>query len=98
MLGSLIYLTSSCQDITFFVGLYARCQANPKMSHLTQVKRIIKYISVTYDYGLLYSFGTYSFLVEYGDADWVGNTYGRKITYGECFFLGNNLIYGFSKK
>ena len=33
----------------------ARFQANPKMSHLTAVKRIIKYVNGTSDFGLFYS-------------------------------------------
>jgi len=34
MIGSLIYLTTSKHDITFAVGVFARYQAEPKMSHL----------------------------------------------------------------
>lgn len=40
------------------------------MSHLTQVKRIINYISGTSDNGLLYSFDANSFMVGYSDVDW----------------------------
>jgi hypothetical protein len=38
MIGSLLYLTGSRPDITFTVGVCARYQAEPKMSHPTQVK------------------------------------------------------------
>jgi hypothetical protein len=55
MIGSLLYLTTSRPDITFAVGVCARYQAEPKMSHLTQVKRILKYINSTSDYEILYS-------------------------------------------
>ncbi|MCI72155.1 gag-pol polyprotein, partial [Trifolium medium] len=41
------------------------------MSHLTQVKRILKYVNGTCDYGILYSQGENSMLVGYCDADWV---------------------------
>ncbi|PNY11358.1 gag-pol polyprotein, partial [Trifolium pratense] len=41
MIGSLLYLTASRPDIAFVVGVCARYQAAPKMSHLTQVKRIL---------------------------------------------------------
>ncbi|XP_045802502.1 secreted RxLR effector protein 161-like [Trifolium pratense] len=51
MIGSLLYLTASRPDIAFAVGVCTRYQAAPKMSHLTQVKRILKYISGTCDYG-----------------------------------------------
>jgi hypothetical protein len=55
MIGSLLYLTASRPDMTFVVGVCARYQAEPKMSQLTQVKRILKYINSTSDYGILYS-------------------------------------------
>jgi len=73
-------------------------QAEPKMSHLTQVKRILKYINSTNDYGILYSHSANFRLVAYCDTDWAGSADDRKCTSGGCFFLENNLIYWFSKK
>ncbi|MCI22814.1 gag-pol polyprotein [Trifolium medium] len=69
MIGSLLYLTASRPDIKFAVGVCARYQAEPKMSHLTQVKRILKYVNGTSDYGILYSHKEDSVLVGYCDAD-----------------------------
>ena len=54
MIGSLLYLTASRPDIAFSVGICARFQACPKESHLTAVKRIIKYVCGTLDYGIWY--------------------------------------------
>ena len=54
MIGCLLYLTVSRSDITFNVGACSRFQSNPKVSHMNVVKRIIKYVSETCDYGLLY--------------------------------------------
>jgi hypothetical protein len=54
MIGSLVYLTATRPDITFAVRNCARHQANPKLSHLIQVNRILRYINGTSDYGLLY--------------------------------------------
>ncbi|KAK2380916.1 putative mitochondrial protein [Trifolium repens] len=98
IIGSLLYLTSSRPDISFAVGVCARYQAEPKMSHLTQVKRILKYVNGTSDYGIMYSHGEDSRLTGYCDADWAGSADDRKSTSGGCFFLGNNLISWFSKK
>jgi hypothetical protein len=42
MIRSLMYLTANRPDIAFSVGVCARFQANPKESHLTAVKRIIR--------------------------------------------------------
>ena len=55
IIGSLLYLTVSRPDIAFSVGVCARYQAAPKESHLTAVKRIIRYINGTPKYGLWYS-------------------------------------------
>jgi hypothetical protein len=87
MIGSLLYLTANRFDITFAVA-----------SHLLQVKRIMKYIKGTCEYGILYTHDTNSILVGYCDADWAGNADDIKNTLGGCFFLENNLISWFSKR
>jgi len=84
--------------ITFVVGVCARYQEEPKMSHLVQVKRILKYINGTTDYGILYSHSDNSRLIGYYDADWAGSADDRKSTSGGCFCLGNNLVSWFIKK
>lgn len=56
--GSLLYLIASRPDIDFSVGLCARCQVNSKLSHLKAVKRILKYLKGTTDFGLWYSKGS----------------------------------------
>ncbi|CAM8877595.1 unnamed protein product [Rhodiola kirilowii] len=98
MIGSLLYLTASRPDIAYPVGVCARYQADPKESHLLQVKRIIKYVCGTVEFGIWYTKDTNSHLVGYCDADWAGNAEDRKSTSGGCFFLGNNLVSWFSKK
>ncbi|XP_072081013.1 secreted RxLR effector protein 161-like [Arachis hypogaea] len=44
MIGSLMYLTSSRPDIMQSVGVCSRFQSKPKKSHLSTVKRIIRYV------------------------------------------------------
>lgn len=68
------------------------------MSHLTQVKRILKYASGTSEFGMMYSHSSHSNLVVYCDADWADSADDRISTSRGCFFLGNNLISWFSKK
>jgi hypothetical protein len=98
MIGSLLCLPASRTNITFVVGVCARYQAETKVSHLTQVKRILEYINGTCDYGIMYSHDTSTMLVGYYDADLAGSADDRKRTSGGCFFLGNNLISWFSKR
>jgi hypothetical protein len=98
MIGSLLYLTASRPDIFFSVGVCARFQANPKESHLTAVKHIIRYVNDTLLYGIWYSIETNLVVKGYSDADWAGNVDDRKSTSGGCFYVGNNLVAWMSKK
>ncbi|XP_026396080.1 uncharacterized protein LOC113290711 [Papaver somniferum] len=72
MIGSLLYLTATRPYIAFSVGCFARFQADPRESHLKAVKRIIRYVNGTIDYGLSYSMDTNNSLVAYSDNDWKG--------------------------
>ncbi|CAM8889509.1 unnamed protein product [Rhodiola kirilowii] len=65
---------------------------------LYKIKRIIKYVCGTIEFGIWYTKDTNPHLVGYCDADWAGNAEDRKSTSGGCFFLGNNLVSWFSKK
>ena len=98
MIGSLLYLTSSRLDISYSVGVCARYQANPKESHMISLKRIIKYIKTTADFGVWYSKDTNDVLAGYSDVDWAGNADDRKSTSRGCFYVGNNLVSWMSKK
>ncbi|XP_031091110.1 secreted RxLR effector protein 161-like [Ipomoea triloba] len=89
---------ASRPDINFSVGACARYQSNPKESHLTTVKRIIKYIKGTIEFGIWYSNESNTQLVGFTDADWAGNVDDRKNTSGGCFYLGSNLVSWLSKK
>ena len=87
MIGCLLYLTASRPNIAFSVGVCSRFQANPKVSHLNAIKRIIKYVSGTCDYGLFYRKESNMSLVGYLDANWAGNADNRKSTIGGCFYV-----------
>ena len=54
MLGSLLYLTASRPDIMYSVCLCARFQSCPKESHLSVIKRILKYLKGTMNIDLWY--------------------------------------------
>lgn len=69
MIGCLLYLTTSWPDIAFSVGVCSRFQPNPKVSHFNVVKRIIKYIGGTCDYGLFYSKESNLSLAGHSDSD-----------------------------
>ena len=80
------------------MGVCARYQAASKESHLTAVKRTIRYVNGTPDYGLWYSKDSNACLASYSDVDWAGSVDDRKSTSGGYFYLGNNLVSWMSKK
>jgi hypothetical protein len=92
IIGSLMYLTASRPDIMFAVCLCARFQANPKESHLTAVKRILRYLKGNQGLGLWYPLGGTFEFVAYTDSDFGGCNNDRKSTTGGCQFLGGRLV------
>ena len=80
MIGSLLYLIASRPDISYNVGVCARYQVNPKESHLTALKRIIKYVKTTSEFGVWYKKDTSDVLAGYSDVNWAGNVDDRKST------------------
>ncbi|XP_070043045.1 uncharacterized mitochondrial protein AtMg00810-like [Nicotiana tomentosiformis] len=98
MIGSLLHLTASRPDIVFSIGLCVRFQENPKESHLTVVKRILRYQKGTTDLCLWYPKGSNFNLVGYADADYAGFLMDRKSTSGMAHFLGLCLASWATKK
>ncbi|XP_050896928.1 uncharacterized mitochondrial protein AtMg00240-like [Lathyrus oleraceus] len=84
MTGSLLYLTINRPDIMFSVCLYARFQANPKESHHTVVKRIMKYLKGTTNVGLWYPKCSICDLVGYSDSNNAGLLETRKSLKEDC--------------
>src|SRR5258708_854004 len=56
------------------------------------LKRIIKYVKTTANFGVWYSKDTNDVLAGYFDADWAGNANDRKSTSRSYFYVGNNLV------
>ena len=98
MIGSLLYLTACKSDIHFFVCLYARFQADPRESHVTAVKHIMRYLVGTTELGLWYPARCEFSLISYSNVDYARCRLDRKSTSGYCQFLGNCLISWASKK
>ncbi|WVZ52672.1 hypothetical protein U9M48_003709, partial [Paspalum notatum var. saurae] len=90
MIGSLLYLTTSRPDITSSVCLCACFQAAPKESHLTTMKRILRYLKHTPSLGLWYPESAKLEHLGYSDSDFVGYRVDRKSTSGGCHLLGRS--------
>ncbi|PWA44879.1 hypothetical protein CTI12_AA522760 [Artemisia annua] len=98
MIGSLMYLLATRPDIQFAVCLCARYQSDPKESHLTAVKRILRYLKGTSNLGLYYPKCSGFDLKGYTDSDYAGCNMDRKSTSGSCQFLGGKLVCWSTKK
>lgn len=98
MIGKLQYVVHTRPDIALAVGIVARFSVKPKENHMMAIKRIMRYLKGTEDYGLWYKFGGNLDLRVFNDADWAGNLDDRKSTSGGAFFLGKRLVSWTSKK
>lgn len=98
MIGSFLYLTVSMSDIMLSVCLCARFQASPMELHLKVVKKIIKYVKHTTNFGLWYLKQTHFDLCAYTDSDFAGSKSDGKSTSGACFFLGSCFLSWMCKK
>nr|GEV68208.1 ribonuclease H-like domain-containing protein [Tanacetum cinerariifolium] len=66
--------------------------------HFSALKRILRYVQGTLDYGMQLFSSSTTDLVAYSDADWAGCPITRRSTSGYCMFLGNNLLSWSSKR
>ncbi|KAJ9536497.1 hypothetical protein OSB04_un000334 [Centaurea solstitialis] len=98
IIGSLLYLTASRPDVVFSTGVCARFQCDPRDSHLSAVKKILRYLKGTPDFGLLYPKDSGFELIAYTDSDHAGCKLNRKSTSGACQFLGDKLVSWSSRK
>ena len=93
VVGSLLYLSTQTRpDIAYAVSSVARYCANPTKDHWTAVKRILRYLKGTCNYGLLYRKDAPAELTGYSDADWAGDVGDRKSTSGYIYLLGGAAI------
>ncbi|WVZ04379.1 hypothetical protein V8G54_025185 [Vigna mungo] len=101
LVGSFRFLCNSRPDIMFGVGLLSRFMINPKKSHMTAAKRMMRYIKGTKDFGILFQQGQKREelkLVGYSDADFGGDEDDRKSTSGSIFFIHGAPVSWSSKK
>ena len=88
IVGSLQYAASGTRpDIAFSVNAAGRYCRAPLQLHMTAVKRILRYLSKTSDYGIEYTRSDGK-LEGYSDADWAGDHADRRSTSGYVFQLG----------
>ena len=96
--GALQYLTFTRPDISYVVQQICLHMHDPREPHLTALKRTLRYLHGTLDFGLLLRRSASTDLTVYTDADWAGCPDTRRSTSGYAVFLGDNLISWSSKR
>ncbi|KAK1607850.1 hypothetical protein QYE76_031523 [Lolium multiflorum] len=70
--GALQYLTLTRPDISYAVQQICLHMHAPRQPHLALIKRVLRYLRGTMDFGLHLRASTSSDLTAYSDADWAG--------------------------
>ena len=108
VVGALQYVTLSRPDIAFAVNKVCQYMHAPTENHWSAVKRILRYLHGTVEYGMLIRRSSGSTLQAFTDvlwkgspntsleafsnADWAGDSDDRRSTGGFAIYLGSNLI------
>lgn len=95
---ALQYLTITRPDIAYNVNRVCQFMQTPLLSHWKAVKRILRYLIGTLDYGIKITASSQLSLRGYCDADWGNDADDRRSTSGFCWFLGESPISWSSKK
>ncbi|XP_019167847.1 PREDICTED: uncharacterized protein LOC109163553 [Ipomoea nil] len=98
IVGALQYLTITRPDLSYAVNRLCQFMHSPTIDHWGLVKRVLRYIKGTLDYGLRVSASSSADIHAFSDSDWAGCPIDRKSTSGYAVFLGSNLISWLSRK
>ena len=92
IIGSLMYLMNCTKpDIVYAVGRLSRYTQSPNQDYWTVVRRVLKYLRGTINYGLCFS-GFPSVLEGFSDTNWISNSNEMKSTSGYVFILGGSAV------
>ena len=96
LVGSLMYLSVGTRtDISFAIKELRRYLENPCESSVTAAKHVVRYLKGSTDLGLVYhgSNNAWGNIVGFSDADFAGETVGRKSTTGIIIKINDRKIF-----
>ena len=85
-------------DIAYAVSNLAKFTSKPTNAHWTALKRVLRYLKGTVDYGIQYTRGESGECIGYSDADWAGDINDRRSTSGYLFMISGGAVTWRSKK
>ena len=96
--GSLMYaMTTTRPDIAYAVSVLSSYMANPGQQHWIALKRVLRYLQGTRNYGLVLG-GSSVELSGWCDADWANDKDTRRSVSGYIFNIGDGVISWQSKR
>ena len=100
IIGCLTYTAVTTRpDLAAAVGILSKYMSKPGKDHWTGVKRILRYIQGTLNYGLIFSADdSNNLLVGYSDVDWAGDLDTRHSTSEFVFQIQSNTVSWCSKR
>ena len=101
IVGSVAHLCNNKPDICFAVSIISRFMNDPRKSHLTAAKRIMRYVKGTLKLGLMFPTTNKegeAKLEGYSDSDWCGDGMDRRSTSSYLFKFNDAAISWCTKK
>ncbi|KAH9666463.1 hypothetical protein KPL70_020649 [Citrus sinensis] len=98
LVGGLQYLTLTRPDIVHAVNKVCQHFQTPTEANLRAVKRILRYLKGSLDYGIRFLQQSSLNITAFCDADWGGCPDTRRSTTGYCVYMGANCISWSSKR
>lgn len=92
VIGSLNYLAKTRPDLVYTLSLLSKFSSQPREAHWKALKRVVRYIRGTLDYGLLYKSVKNPRLVCYTDADYAGDQSNSHSTSGMVSYINTGPI------
>ncbi|XP_019173195.1 PREDICTED: uncharacterized protein LOC109168598 [Ipomoea nil] len=90
--GALQYLTIIRPDLSYAVNRLCRSMHAPTVAHWIDLKRVLRYVKGTLQFGLRISKSDSLVVHAFSDSDWADCLVDKKSTSGFVVYLGNNLV------